>query len=41
LNTAKQEFTRLGNLKESEIPGKIPEIEKFTKETESFLKSYC
>ena len=41
LNTAKKEFTRLGNLKESEIPGKIPEIEKFTKETESFLKSYC
>lgn len=41
LNTAKKEFTRLGNLKESEIPGKISEIEKVTKETENLLKPYC
>jgi hypothetical protein len=41
LEKAKKEFEKLGNLKESEIPGEIPEIEKVTEETESFLKSYC
>ena len=41
LETAKKEFEKLGNLKESEIQGKIPEIQKVTKETESLLKPYC
>ena len=41
LETAKKEFEELGNLKESEIQGKIPEIQKVTKETESLLKPYC
>ena len=41
LETAKEEFEELGNLKESEIQGKIPEIQKVTKETESLLKPYC
>ena len=41
LETAKEEFEELGNLKESEIQGKIPEIQKVTKETESLLKQYC
>ena len=41
LEKAKKEFDKLGNLKESEIPGKIPEIQKATKETESLLKPYC
>ena len=41
LETAKEEFEKLGNLKESEIQGKIPEIQKVTKETESLLKQYC
>jgi hypothetical protein len=41
LETAKEEFEELGNLKESEIPGKIPEIQKATKETENLLKPYC
>jgi hypothetical protein len=41
LETAKKEFEKLGNLKESEIQGKITEIQKATKETESLLKPYC
>ena len=41
LETAKKEFTRLGNLKDREIQGKIPEIEKVSKETENLLKQYC
>ena len=41
LEKAKKEFDKLGNLKESEIQGKIPEIEKVTKETENLLKQYC
>jgi hypothetical protein len=41
LEKAKKEFEKLGNLKESEIPGEIPEIEKVTEETESLLKPYC
>ena len=41
LEKAKKEFDKLGNLKEIEIPGKIPEIQKATKETESLLKPYC
>ena len=41
LETAKKEFTRLGNLKDREIQGKMSEIEKVTKETESLLKQYC
>ena len=41
LEKAKKEFDKLGNLKESEIQVKIPEIEKVTKETENLLKQYC
>jgi hypothetical protein len=41
LETAKKEFEKLGNLKESEIQGKIPEIEKVAKETENFVKPHC
>ena len=41
LETVKNKFEKLGNLKESEIQSKIPEIQKATKETESLLKPYC
>jgi len=41
LDTAKQEFARLGNLKQSEIPGKIPEIQASVKSVEETLKGYC
>ena len=41
LEKAKKEFEKLGNLKESAIQAKIPEIEKVTKETENLLKPYC
>ena len=41
LNTAKKEFTRLGNLKESEIPGKIPEIQASVRSVKESLKGYC
>jgi hypothetical protein len=41
LDTAKQEFTRLGNLKQSEIQDKLPEIQASVKSVEESLKGYC
>ena len=41
IDSARKEFREFSKLSESEIPGKIPEIEASVKSVEESLKGYC